>query len=379
MAASFTTENLVVGYHNTPLIRDICLSVQAGQILALIGPNGSGKSTILKSITRHLATLGGVVSLSGQDIQAMAGKELATKLAVVLTDRIRPDLMTCREVVETGRYPYSGYFGHLSSTDHAAVTTALSQVNALDLSERDFSAISDGQRQRVMLARALCQQPQVIVLDEPTSFLDIHHKLELLNILRSMAREGLIVVMSLHEIDLAAKVADIVACVHGDTITQMGTPEHILTTEAVNALYDLPKGAYNVALGSVELPRTNGAPQVFVLAGNGCGIPYYRLLQRLGIPFATGILHENDIDFHVGNALAQETWSASAFCPIDEALLTLALHCLRQCSILVHSGVPIGVYNAQNADILHEAKRCGIPVVDSSAGFLHLWLAMQRT
>ena len=370
MGASFSTDRLVVGYHNIPLIRDICLSVQSGQILALIGPNGSGKSTILKSITNHLETLGGVVCLSGQDMQSMSGKELATKLAVVLTDRIRPELMTCQEVVETGRYPYSGYFGQLSPADHKAVTMALSQVNALDLRDRSFSAISDGQRQRIMLARAICQQPQVIVLDEPTSFLDIHHKLELLSILRSMANEGLIVIMSLHEIDLAAKIADVVACVHGDTITQVGTPEHILTSDVVNTLYDLPSGAYNVALGSVELPKTQGMPRVFVLAGNGCGIPYYRMLQRLAIPFATGILHTNDIDFSVGIALAAEVWSAPAFEPICESLLQSAVASMQQCDIVVHSGVPLGTYNSANSTVLAEAKRLGRPVVHSSSQLL---------
>ena len=180
------TENLSVGYGGKPLIENICLHLRPGQIMTLIGPNGSGKSTILKTITGQLASLQGTVFLDGKS--ALSPLERARKLAVLMTDRVRPELMTCWDVVAMGRYPYTGRLGLLIETDREKVREALALVHGEELASLDFSQISDGQRQRVLLARALCQEPEVLVLDEPTSFLDIRHKLELLAILKDMVR-----------------------------------------------------------------------------------------------------------------------------------------------------------------------------------------------
>ena len=202
----FETQKLSVGYHRRPLIEDIDIGIWQGGILCLIGPNGSGKSTILRSITRHLTKLGGVVAIGGRDLDGMSDKELARHVSVVLTDRIEPELMTCWEVV-------------------AIVEDSMARVNALELREQRFTELSDGQKQRVLLARALCQQPEVIVLDEPTSYLDIRHKIELLDILREMtASRGLSVVLSLHEVDLATKLADVVVLVKDNAIFRCGAP-----------------------------------------------------------------------------------------------------------------------------------------------------------
>lgn len=150
----------------------------------------------------------------------------------MLTERMKPELMTCHDVVATGRYPYTGRLGVLSGEDENKVDEALMAVHAQELGIRNFLEISDGQRQRILLARAICQEPEVMILDEPTSYLDIRHKLELLEILRKMAKEKEItVIMSLHEIDLAQKISDKVVCVKGDRIAGFGNPEEIFTEE----------------------------------------------------------------------------------------------------------------------------------------------------
>ena len=210
----FETKDLAVGYNGRPLIEHIDIGIRKGGILCLIGPNGSGKSTILCSITRHLAKLGGVVSIDGRDLSGLSSRALAKQVSVVLTGRVDPELLTCWEVVSAGRYPYTNHFGKLSQADEAIVTRSMEQVSVLELREHPFVQLSDGQKQRVLLARALCQQPEVMVLDEPTSYLDIRHKIELLSILRGLASEqGLTVVLSLHEVDLAVKLADVVVLV----------------------------------------------------------------------------------------------------------------------------------------------------------------------
>ena len=170
------TKEMTVGYRGVPLIRDIALRVHRGEILTLIGPNGSGKSTILKSLIRQLALIGGTVYLDGKSLQTLPERDLARTMSVLLTEHVRPELMTCWDVAAAGRYPYTGRLGLLSDEDRAKVDEALALVGADELADRDFSCISDGQRQRVLLARAICQEPEVIVLDEPTSFLDIRYK-----------------------------------------------------------------------------------------------------------------------------------------------------------------------------------------------------------
>ena len=168
----FRTDQLTVGYDGKPLIREINIQLKKGEILTLIGPNGAGKSTILKSITRQLATISGTVYLDKEKMAKMTNKEVSQKLAVVLTERMRPELMTCEDIVATGRYPYTGTLGILSAEDKTKVKKSMETVHAWDLKDRDFTAISDGQRQRILLARAICQEPEIIVLDEPIGGVD---------------------------------------------------------------------------------------------------------------------------------------------------------------------------------------------------------------
>ena len=279
------TKEMTVGYRGVPLIRDIALRVHRGEILTLIGPNGSGKSTILKSLIRQLALIGGTVYLDGKSLQTLPERDLARTMSVLLTEHVRPELMTCWDVAAAGRYPYTGRLGLLSDEDRAKVDEALALVGADELADRDFSCISDGQRQRVLLARAICQEPEVIVLDEPTSFLDIRYKLELLTVLKQLVREKQVaVILSLHEIDLAQKLSDRLICVHNGRIERCGTPEQVFTGDYIRTLYDLERGTYNEQFGSLELERVTGEPRVFVIGGGGSGTALYRRLQRRGIP-----------------------------------------------------------------------------------------------
>ena len=247
------TENLSVGYDGRALIRDVCLRVQRGQIVTLIGPNGSGKSTILKTIVGQLSKVSGTVLLEEKDMAQMRQNETARRMAILMTQRIHPELMTCFDVVSTGRYPYTGALGLLSREDKSIVLEAMALVNSEDLADRPFDAISDGQRQRILLARALCQQPEIIVLDEPTSYLDIRYKLELLTILKTMVREkNLAVLMSLHELELAERVSDTVVCVSGDRIDRMGSPKEIFSSDYIAKLYHMEPGKYDPCFDTLE-------------------------------------------------------------------------------------------------------------------------------
>ena len=354
----FRTRQLTVGYDGVPLIRDITVDIEKGEIVTLIGPNGSGKSTILKSITRQLRMVGGQVFIESEELRRLSYRDLSTKMAVVLTERMKPELMTCRDIVATGRYPYTGRLGILSAEDEAKVEAAMAAVHALDLRNRDFNAISDGQRQRVLLARAICQEPEIIILDEPTSFLDIRHKLQLLSILRDMAkREGITVIMSLHEIDLAQKVSDRIVCVKGDHIALSGTPEEVFREDAIRELYEIDQGSFDPVFGSIELPRPQGAPRAFVLSNCGAGIPVYRALQKAGVPFAAGPLAANDVDAHLARALASETIIVPPFSPIPDDAVDRALALMRRCERVINAGVTLGPQNEPMGRIVEAARK----------------------
>ena len=224
MAAYLETKDLSVGYHGKPLIEDIALHVQRGKIVTLIGPNGSGKSTILKTIIGQLSKVSGTVFLDGKAMEARSRNEIARRMAILMTARME-----------------------------AIVERSLAQVGGMEFADRPFSAISDGQRQRILLARALCQEPEIIVLDEPTSFLDIRYKLELLTVLKRMVRENdLAVLLSLHELELAERISDTVVCVAGDRIDRIGTPEEIFTRAYIAKLYRMEHGKYDPCFDSLE-------------------------------------------------------------------------------------------------------------------------------
>lgn len=343
------TENMTVGYGKTPLIRQIEIHVRAGEIVTLIGPNGAGKSTILRSVIRQLGLLEGTVYLDGMPMKGMGEREIAKRMSILMTERIHPELMTCEDVVGTGRYPYTGRMGLLTAEDRGKVREAMELVHAWDLASRDFSQISDGQKQRILLARAICQDPSVIVLDEPTSFLDIRHKLELLTILKDLVRRKKVaVLMSLHELDLAQKLSDYIVCVKGEYIERCGTPEEIFTSSYITGLYGITKGSYYAEFGCLEMEPVKGKPQVFVIGGNGSGIPVYRRLQRMGIPFAAGILHENDVDYPIARALASQVISEAPFEPIREETYDRAAEVLASCGQVICCLKEFGTLNDMN-------------------------------
>ena len=262
------SEDLAVGYDGKTVLHGLSFSLRPGEILTLIGPNGAGKSTILKTLARRLEPVAGAVLLDGETLSRMAENELARRLSIVTTERLRAELMSCAEVVATGRYPYTGRLGILSEQDRAVTRQAMDIVHVSELAAQRFDEISDGQRQRVMLARAICQEPEVLLLDEPTSFLDVRYKVEFLTTLKQLAREKQIaVVLSLHELDCAARVSDTVLCVRDGAVDRVGRPVEILTSAYIEKLYGMEPGSYDAFFGEAK-PEFQGDQRFF--QNRGC-------------------------------------------------------------------------------------------------------------
>ena len=337
----FTAQKLAVGYDNRPLIENIDFSLKRGEILTLIGPNGAGKSTILKSIARQLSLVSGTIYLDKSDVVTMNGNEFAKKMAVVLTDKLKTELMTCYDVVATGRYPYTGRFGVLSDEDKKAVDEAMELVNVSQIKDKDFTKISDGQRQRVMLSRAI-------------------YKLEFLSILQRLKRQkNLTVIMSLHELDMAKRVSDHIMCIDGRYVDRYGTPEEVFTDQYVSGLFGITAGSFDETGEDLELEKPDGRTRVFVIAGGGLGRKSFRSLQRKGIPFATGIIYENDLDYPAAKALSAEIVSARSFEPVDDALIGKAKELIDACEGVICDRTEFGTYEQFNSRLYEYAVSTG--------------------
>lgn len=254
-------EGLAVGYAlGAPLLSGLHLAVHPGEIVTLVGPNGTGKSTVLKTILSQLRPLAGVVRIGGKDASALSAHDRALAVAALLTDRVQTELTTCRDVVEAGRYPHTGMLGILASSDRAAVREAMELVGVWELRDQDFMKVSDGQRQRVLVARALAQGTPTLVLDEPASHLDIGHQIELMALLRRLARErGLAVLMALHELELARQASDWLLAVKDGGLLAEGTSDEVFVPAVIEPLFDLTPGSYDPHTGAIALPGDGGA------------------------------------------------------------------------------------------------------------------------
>ena len=206
---AITTNRLTVGYRGHRVVEDISLSLPCGRLVCLLGPNGAGKSTLLRTLCGFQPPIAGTVTISGSDITTKSAAEVARLVSVVLTDRPLTPSLTAVEMVGMGRAPYTGFWGRLSDDDRRLVSEAMQTVGIAPLATRRMGRLSDGERQKVMIAKALAQHTPVIVLDEPTAFLDYPSKVAVMKTLARLAHdEGKTILMSTHDLELAAQLGD---------------------------------------------------------------------------------------------------------------------------------------------------------------------------
>ncbi|MDR1935005.1 MAG: ABC transporter ATP-binding protein [Candidatus Accumulibacter sp.] len=333
------SEGLSIGYQQ-PVLSGIEIDFGRGQLIALLGPNGAGKTTLLRTLSRHIKPLAGRIEILGQDLDAIDALDLARAVSVCLTDNDKPPLLSVGEFVALGRYPHTGFMGRLSPRDVDVVRESLAAVAASDLAGRPVERLSDGERQKAVLARALAQEPKLMLLDEPTAHLDLKHRVEVMGILRSLCRtKGLTVLASLHDIDIAAKVADRVLLVQQERRCDYGLPEALLTSERVASLYGIAAADFDSRLGGLEFRGHGRSGRAFVIAGQGRGALLFRLLSKKGLSIETGVLDEGDLDAFVARALGATSFvrparRAGAPC----AALAAALEVLPDCDLVVDCG-----------------------------------------
>ncbi|MFC4451463.1 ABC transporter ATP-binding protein [Halorussus aquaticus] len=232
--SALVAEDLEVGYPTTeePVVECPRIDVPEGEITALVGPNGSGKSTMLKSLSNHLEPDSGVVALNGREITEYDGKELARELGHLSQENDSPGGITVEELVYHGRYPHRGFFDSVSAEDHEAVERAIDLAGVNDLRDRDVGALSGGQKQLVWIAMVLAQETDVLLLDEPTTFLDLHHQLRVMEtVSRLNEEEGVTVAVVLHDLSQAVRFADYIIAMNDGGIYDWGPPGEVVTEQ----------------------------------------------------------------------------------------------------------------------------------------------------
>ena len=236
--AIMRTENISVCFDGKSVLEKLTLTMEKGQIISILGPNGSGKSTLLKALCRNLKPNKGSVYLDDKNLAELSAKVVARKMAVLPQSPEAPKDLTVRDLVEYGRYPHQSWWQGKSLEDDQCVDWALVQTELLDMSSRIVSTLSGGERQRVWIAMALAQKPEILLLDEPTTYLDICHQLEIMELLVDFNQEhNITVAMVLHDINHAARYSDCVVMLHQGKIFAIGRPEEVITSHTLRAVF----------------------------------------------------------------------------------------------------------------------------------------------
>lgn len=283
-----TAEGLTIGYRLSRrevrrVAEDLTLSLRPGELVCLLGPNGAGKSTLMRTLAGLLPILDGEVRVDGRRLDEFAPVQLARRLSIVLTERITVGALSSRDLVALGRHPYTPWSGEMGEQDHAIVTRALAAVDALPLAERSILELSDGERQKVMIARALAQEPLLMILDEPTAFLDLPRRVEVISVLRRLAwEEGRAVLLSTHDLDLALRNADRLWLLSSEGLLLAGAPEDLVLSGAFERVFAAEGVQFDRHTGSFQSPRL-GSQRIRVNGEGTVAIWTRKALERIGL------------------------------------------------------------------------------------------------
>ena len=261
---SLEAVDLSAGYDQHRILNGVSLSLMPGRITSIVGGNASGKSTLLRTLARILVPKAGQVLLDGKPIHEIRSREVAKTVGLLPQSPIAPEGITVRDLVSRGRHPHQGLFSTWTARDEAAVTEALHATSMIELRDREIDTLSGGQRQRAWIAMALAQETGMLLLDEPTTFLDVAHQIDVLDILVDLNRSrGTTIVMVLHDLNLAARYSDRLIAVSGGGIHADGTPADVLTEANVRAVFGLDN--------RIVIDPVSGSPTMIPIGRHGCG------------------------------------------------------------------------------------------------------------
>ena len=364
---ALAARDLVYHVEAARLLDQVSLSAKQGEFIGLIGPNGAGKTTFLRSISGLLRAQEGSVFLEGEDLGRMSARAVARIQAQVPQIAAYTFGFTSMEVVLMGRYPHMGRFQVEGAADRRIARESMDLTETEDFADRPVTTLSGGERQRVFVARALAQQPRILLLDEPTSNLDIQHQLKVLDIVQDLVAKGMTAIAAIHDLSLAARYCHrLVLMIDGRVLAQ-GTPTEVLTPTNIEAAFgvravvfqDPFTGTPTISLLDQARPggQTSNGARVHVVCGGGTGARMMYELQRAGFTVTAGVLGAGDADRLAADILGVDYVPVPAFSPINEEIHARHIDLVSASDLAVLCDLPIGANNLRNLEALASARR----------------------
>ncbi len=370
-------QSITCYYGAMRVLKEVSLSAGKGESFGIIGPNGSGKTTLLRCISGIIKPKVGRVVMGEQDVSSLGKKELARDLAV-LSQHPKADLsFTAFEVVIMGRVPHLGRFQSESKRDIDIATRAMEQTNSLQLADRPVNELSGGEMQRVFIARALAQEPKLLLLDEPTANLDISYQLEIFDLIKTMSQnEGLTIIVAIHDLNLAAQYCDKMALLSGGEIISLGTPDDVLTSEHIKKAFRvdvvvrrhvITASIYVTPVQVKEKIERGKGVRVHLICGGGTGYSLMNLLVKEGYEVTAGVLNVLDTDHETAQSLGVTVVDEAPFSPITEESHAANLRLIENSGLVIMTSLPFGPGNLLNLKAAKFALEGGIPLFISKA------------
>ena len=364
---------IVYSYTRKPVVNDVSLEVKKGEFMSILGPNGSGKSTLLKTLSHIYIPDSGEIVLMGKPLDTYKRKEIAQRIAMVPQDTSLDFEFTVEEVVLMGRHPFLGRFGKEDVLDMDLAYEAMERTNTLHIKDSLITEISGGEIQRVFIAKALTQNTSIMLLDEPTSHLDINHQIEILELLKRLNSEKeLAIVLVIHDINLAARYSDRILLMKDGEIVDQGSPETVITPESIENTYGMKvvvetnRYTGHVTVTPIEVKRRllgSERKRIHIIGGGGTSLELMNTLNQEGHYLSLGVINVGDSDWQHAKALRLQVIEEKPFSGISEKSTKKAFEKIMDSDIVVISPTPIGSGNLINLQLAMDALDKGIKVI----------------
>ncbi|MEM3078265.1 MAG: ABC transporter ATP-binding protein [Nitrososphaerales archaeon] len=367
-------EGVNFNYKSIKALESVTAKIESGVFVGLLGPNGSGKTTLLKCLSGMLKPKVGSIFFDGKNLEIFSGSDLAKKFSVVFTDAIETPQMEVFDIIATARHPWTGWLGSLSSKDIGSINKALEILDIKDFVTRRFNELSDGQKQKVLIARALAQEARVLLLDEPVAHLDIRHQIEVLGLIKRITKErNLITIGALHDINLASLFCDSAILLSEGKVISIGPIGSVLTDENIKRAFHISTivkrhpitdSLYVVPLCTPELKSVQPrALKVHIICGGGTGTSLMRMLLEHGYRISAGVLNVLDTDYEVACTLGIPVVSDAPFSSITEEAHKANLRMIEDSNVVVLSDAPFGRGNLRNLGAAMMALEKGLVTI----------------
>ncbi len=367
-------KNITVKYGDYEVLKNISFNIKKGEFTSIIGPNGAGKSTVLKSIMKNIDLSSGDISIKGKSIKKMSHKEKACIIGFVPQEFNISFDFTVYEIVAMGRNPYLSKFKKSKYDDNKIIEESLKKTNTYEFKDKYFNSLSGGEKQRVIIARALAQQPEILILDEATSSLDIHHQLDILELIHSLNREdGLSVVTIMHDLNLASRFSDNIILLSKNGIIKQGKPSEVIDENVLKNVYDMDMVVReNKLLSYTEIiplrirkSKENKNIHIHVICGGGTGEYILQKLYSERYEISCGILSEGDSDLDLCRSLNLDFVAENPFSKFSQESIAKNKQLIDKSDIIILTDVAVGHGNLDNIKMIENIRDKKIIILHS--------------